>query len=219
MTGIFYSWDRSIIFQYQTMCKSSVELGLVYKTLVNTLVKLNCCPEKQTTSTVHVTLGSFGKLNNVNFPLQPKTHFFRDILPERVLCSAAEWSTLMGALSLWLWSMRARARSSGRNAHVRSSTLVYVSKIHDWKKTFQNLYEPGRKIFGTKILCHTSKSFFETLAMLSMRIQLFNSVNNSKCTKQHCTPHLRAVQTYISKWDLFGNIKREMKDRWSNKAE
>ncbi len=34
MTGIFYSWDRSI-FQYQTMCKSSIELGLVYKTFVN----------------------------------------------------------------------------------------------------------------------------------------------------------------------------------------
>ncbi len=34
MTGIFYSWDRSI-FQYQTMSKSSVELGLVYKTFVN----------------------------------------------------------------------------------------------------------------------------------------------------------------------------------------
>ncbi len=28
MTGNFYSWDCSI-FQYQTMCKSSVELGLV----------------------------------------------------------------------------------------------------------------------------------------------------------------------------------------------
>ncbi len=34
MTGIFYSWDCSI-FQYQKMCKSSVELGLVYKTFVN----------------------------------------------------------------------------------------------------------------------------------------------------------------------------------------
>ncbi len=34
MTGIFYSWDRSI-FQYQTMRKSSVELGLVYKTFIN----------------------------------------------------------------------------------------------------------------------------------------------------------------------------------------
>ncbi len=34
MTGMFYSWDRSI-FQYQTMCKSSTELGLVYKIFVN----------------------------------------------------------------------------------------------------------------------------------------------------------------------------------------
>ncbi len=34
MIGIFYSWDRSI-FQYQTMCKSSIELGLVYKTFIN----------------------------------------------------------------------------------------------------------------------------------------------------------------------------------------
>ncbi len=33
MTGIFYSWDCSI-FQYQTMCKSSIELGLVYKTFI-----------------------------------------------------------------------------------------------------------------------------------------------------------------------------------------
>ncbi len=32
MTGIFFRWDCSII-QYQTMCKSRVELGLVYKTV------------------------------------------------------------------------------------------------------------------------------------------------------------------------------------------
>ncbi len=59
------------------------------------------------------------------------------------------------------------------------------------EKTFRNLYEPGRKIFATEILSHTSKSFFETLAMLSMRIQLFNSVNNSEWTKQHYTPPLK----------------------------
>ncbi len=134
MTGIFYSWDRSI-FQYQTMCKSSVELGLVYKRLsTNTLEKLRCCPGK--TNCIHClhNAGFFGKLNKVIFPSQPKTHFFRDILPERVLCSAAEWSALMGALLLMLWSMRARARSSGRNAHIRSSTRVYVMKSHDRKK-------------------------------------------------------------------------------------
>ncbi len=32
------------------------------------------------------------------------------------------------------------------------------------------------------------KLFFETLSMLSMGIQLFNSVNNSECMKQHYTP-------------------------------
>ncbi len=53
-------------------------------------------PEKQTISTVHVTLGCFGKLNKVIFPSQPKTHFFRDVLPERVPCSATDWSVLIG---------------------------------------------------------------------------------------------------------------------------
>ncbi len=90
-------------------------------------------PEKQTAFTVHVTLGSFGKLNKVIFPSQPKTHFFRDILPERVPCSAAGWNVLMGTHLLSRWSVCARARSSGRNAHIRSSTVVYVSKSHDWK--------------------------------------------------------------------------------------
>ncbi len=59
------------------------------------------------------------------------------------------------------------------------------------KQTLRNLYKPGSKIFGTEILCYTSKLFFETLSMLSMRIQLFNSVNNSECMKQHCTPPLK----------------------------
>ncbi len=57
------------------------------------------------------------------------------------------------------------------------------------KKTLRNLYEPGSEIFGTEILCYTSNVFvFLTLSMLSMRIKLFNSVNNSECMKQHCTP-------------------------------
>ncbi len=61
MTRIFYSWDCSI-FQYQTMCKSSVELGLVYKTFAkkDTRETLFAALKKQTTSTVYVTLGSSG---------------------------------------------------------------------------------------------------------------------------------------------------------------
>ncbi len=120
----------------------------------NTLQKLCCCPGK--TNCIHSfrDAGFFGKLNKVFFPSQPKTHFFRDILPKRVPCG---WSALMAALSLLLRSMGARARSSGRNAHIRSSTVVYVSKSHARKKTLRNLYVPGSEIFGTEILCYTSK--------------------------------------------------------------
>ncbi len=72
ITRIYYSWDCSI-FQYQTMRKSSVELGLVYKrSSTNTLEKLRCCPGK--TNCIHClrNTGFFGKLNKVIFPSQPK---------------------------------------------------------------------------------------------------------------------------------------------------
>ncbi len=79
MTGIFYSWDRSI-FQYQTMCKSSVNWALFIKrSSTNTLEKLRCCSGK--TNCIHCLRNArfFGKLNKVIFPSQPKTHFIRDI--------------------------------------------------------------------------------------------------------------------------------------------
>ncbi len=59
------------------------------ETKLNTLEKLCCCPGK--TNCIHGSrnTGFFGKLNKVIFPSQPKTHFFRDILPERVPCSIA----------------------------------------------------------------------------------------------------------------------------------
>ncbi len=66
-------------------------------------------------------------------------------------------------------------------------------KVQRSKKTLRNLYESGSEIFGTEILCYTSKNFFETLSMLSMRIKLFTSVNNSECMKQHCTPPLNTI--------------------------
>ncbi len=73
MTRIFYSWDRSI-FQYQTMCKSSVELGLVSKTFINKHAWETPLlpPEKQTASTVYVTLGSSGSWTRLSFPHNQK---------------------------------------------------------------------------------------------------------------------------------------------------
>ncbi len=129
----------------------------VKRSSTNTLEKLCCCPGK--TNFIHslCDAGFFGKLNKVIFPSQPKTHFFWDILPEWVPCSAAGWSALMAALLLLLRSMGARAHSSGRNAHIRSSTIIYVSKSHARKKTLRNLYVPESEIFGTEILCYTSK--------------------------------------------------------------
>ncbi len=48
--------------------------------------------------------------------------------------------------------------------------------------------------------CYTSNFFFLTLSMLSMRINLFNSVNNSECMKQHCTPPFkRDRERYLRK--------------------
>ncbi len=168
------------------MCKSSVELGLVYKTFVNkTLEKLRCCPGK--TNYIHCSrnAGCFGKLNKVIFPSQPKTHFFRDILPERVSCSdeARWWARSRLTLVDVCTDAFFREKCPYKEFHPR------LRQQEPWlKKSLWNLYEPRRKIFATEILCHTSKSFFETLSILSMWIQLFNSVNNSECMKQHCTP-------------------------------
>ncbi len=128
MTGNFYSWDCSI-FQYQTMCKFSVELGLVYKSCQHTLEKLFCCPGK--TNCIHCSrnAGFFGKLNKIIFPSQPKTHFFRDILPEQVQAVQPDEAR---------WWPRSRSWScSGRCVHGRvlpgempvTSALSWISGL------------------------------------------------------------------------------------------
>ncbi len=48
--------------------------------------------------------------------------------------------------------MRARARSSRRNAHLMSSILDYIMKSHGRKKILSNLFEPESTFFGTEIL-------------------------------------------------------------------
>ncbi len=146
MTGIFYSWDRSI-FQYQTMFKSSVELGLVYKTFVNKhFWNYIADLEKQTASTVHVTLGSSGSWTRLSFPYNQKHTTLETFFPSE--SRATEWSALMGALSRW--SMCARVRSSGRNAHIRSSTVVYVSKSHVCKKLSETCTNPEIRFLAQK---------------------------------------------------------------------
>ncbi len=96
MTGNFYSSDCSI-FQYQMMCKSSIELGLVYKTFVNKHIW-----ETPLLPPVDACMGAF---------FQKK-------------CPYKEYHPRLLQQDPWL------------------------------KKTFRNLYETGRKIFATEILCH-----------------------------------------------------------------
>ncbi len=114
-------------------------------------------PEKQTISTVHVTVGCFGKLNKVIFPSQPKTHFFRDILPERVPCSAADWSVLIGCSRSGRCVHGAffREKCPYKEFHRRLRHQEQRSK-----KTLWHLYESGSEIFGKEILCYTSKFLF-----------------------------------------------------------
>ncbi len=79
----------------------------------------------------------------------------------------------------------------GRNAHIRSSTVVYVRKSHD-RKNSQKLVRTRKWDF-----CHRNTLLYVeivfwnfVLALHEKRIQLFNSVNNSECMKQHCTSPL-----------------------------
>ncbi len=76
MTGVFYRWDSSI-FQYQTMCKSSTELGRIKHvteiTGTNKHLWNCCCPGKFNCIHCSHNVGFFGKLNKVIFPSHPKT--------------------------------------------------------------------------------------------------------------------------------------------------
>ena len=136
------------------MCKYSVDLGLVYKTFftemtktqhTNALATLRCFPRK--TNCIHCSCnaGFFGKLNTVNFPSHPKTHLFGDIL-EQIICSTADDFPIKhvdGRSLALLWSTCAWVRFSERNAHIRSSTIVYVIRSTIEKKQLKLV--PTRK--------------------------------------------------------------------------
>ncbi len=88
----FYRWDHSI-FQYQTMCKSSVVLALFIKhsspkwreqtNTQNSVASL----EKQTASTVHITLGSLESWTKLSFPHNQK-HTFSETFFSSKSCAA-----------------------------------------------------------------------------------------------------------------------------------
>ncbi len=141
------------------MCKSSVELGLVIKrSSTKHLRNSIAAPEKQTISTVHVTLGCFGKLNKVIFPSQPKTLFVRDVLfpseSRAALPIEACWLAALAPVDVCR-GVFFREKCPYKEFHRRLRHQEQRSK-----KTLRNLYESGSEIFGTEILCYTSKFFF-----------------------------------------------------------
>ncbi len=166
------------------MCKSSVELGLVYKTFVNkTLEKLHCCPGK--TNYIHCSRngGLFWEAEQGYLSLTTKNTLLYRHLSEALLPACRLKRVDGRALALTLVDACTDEKCPYKEFHRRLRHKVQRSK-----KTLRNLYESGSEIFGTEILCYMSNFFFETLSMLSMRIKLFTSVNNSECMKQHCTP-------------------------------
>ncbi len=72
MVVVFCQAQQAPVLMTAKYNYSNNSFNLKWTSLVHqqTLVKL---PQKQTASTIHVTLGSFGKLNKVIFPSQPNT--------------------------------------------------------------------------------------------------------------------------------------------------
>ncbi len=166
-TRIFYSWGPAPSFSIKRCANPASNWALLIKRSSTNTWETPLLPRKNKLYPLSRNGGSFGKLNKVIF-LTTKTHFFRDILPERVpCCQPADWSALMGALSLSLWSMRARARSSGRNAHIRSSTIVYVIKNNDRKKLSETCMNPEVRFLSQKYSVICPHFFFKLCPCLA----------------------------------------------------
>ncbi len=135
------------------MCKSSVELGLVYKTFVNkTLENLHCCPGK--TNYIHCSHnGGFvlGSWTRLSFPHNQKHTSLETFFPSESRAASLPIEAH--------WWARSRSHSgrcvhgrvlSGRNAHIRSSTVVYVIKNNDRKKLSETCTNPEVRFLAQK---------------------------------------------------------------------
>ena len=137
--------------------------------------------KKQTPSTGPLTLGSLGICAGLSCPGNQKPTSLvtlTSLKPSRAL-----WWRTAFALSLWSTVAPASFRRSALRTRIRKFRYIWRHTDPYSKKTFRNLSQTGRTIFGTEILLQTYNLIFETLSMFSMGIQLFNSVKNSVCMK------------------------------------
>ncbi len=144
------------------MCKSSVELGLVYKTFVNkTLEKLHCCPRK--TNYIHCSHngGLFWEAEQGYLSLTTKNTLLKR--------HSSRASPVLPACRLKYVDGRALALTlvdacTGAFFREKCPYKEFQHRLRHQeqrsKKTLRNLYESGSEIFGTEILSYTSKKIF-----------------------------------------------------------
>ncbi len=160
MTRIFYSWDApSFSIKW---CANPVSNWALFIKRSSTKHLRNsiAAPEKQTISTVHVTVGSFGKLNKVIFSSHQKHTSLETFFPRESRAASLRLKRVDGrALVLTLVDACTgaffREKCPYKEFHCRLR-----HQEQRLKKTLQNLYEPGSEIFGTEILCYTSKKIW-----------------------------------------------------------
>ncbi len=187
------------------MCKSSVELSLFIKRSSTKHLR-NSIAAPGKTNYIHCSRngGLFWEAEQGYLSLTTKTHLpLETFFPSEVPCSAADWSVLIGCSRS---GRCVQGVSSGRNAHIRSSTVVYVIKNNDLKNSPKLVRIRKWDLWHRNTLLYVQNIFFETLSMLSMRIKLFTSVNNSECMKQHCTAPLTLLFFSLYQWRCFETI-------------
>ncbi len=124
----------------------------IKRSSTNTLAKLHRCPGK--TNCIHClrNAGFFWEAEQGYLSLTSKNTSLETFFPSESRAAvqpndACWWAHL---ISLSRWSMCEQARSSGRNAHIRSFTIIYVIKGHDWKKLSETCTNPEVRFLAQK---------------------------------------------------------------------
>ncbi len=183
MSGIFYSWTAPSFSIKRCANPASNWVLFIKRSSTKHLRNSIAAPEKQTISTVHVTLGSFGKLNRLSFSSQPKHTSLETFLPSEAraaieACWLAALALVDACTGVFFWEKCPYKEFHRRLRHQEPRS----------KKLSETCTNPEVRFLAQKYSVIRPIFFFFTLSMLSMRIQLFTSVNNSECMKQHCTP-------------------------------
>ncbi len=191
------------------MCKSSIELGLVYKTFVSKhLRKSVAALKKQTASTVYVTLDSSGSWTRLSFPHNQKHTSLETSFLSDPCSSAAGWRPRIDGRALALAQVDActsaffREKYPYKEFHPRLRQQEPRSK----KKTLRNMYKPVSKIFGIEILCCTSKKFLKLCPCLVRESNPLMKMLNQKTSKSNKNKQQKVILLLIYSGIILNNL-------------